>query len=45
VILTTLEWASAYPDPLRRVTYRAPETGKRFKLLTNNFTLPRPIIY
>jgi len=40
VILTTLESASAYPDPLRRVSFRDPATGKRLKFLTNNFTLP-----
>jgi hypothetical protein len=40
VILTALGSASVYPDPLRRVTYCDPETGKRLKFLTNNFTLP-----
>jgi hypothetical protein len=40
VILTSRASATAYPDPLRRVTYCDPETGKRLKLLTNNFTLP-----
>ena len=40
VILTSFESASAYPDPLRRVSYLDPETGKRLKFLTNNFTLP-----
>jgi hypothetical protein len=40
VILTSLESASVYPDPLRRVSYRDPETGKRLRFLTNNFTLP-----
>jgi hypothetical protein len=40
VILTSYASATAYPDPLRRVTYRDPETGKRLKFLTNNFTLP-----
>jgi transposase len=40
VILTAPGSASVYPDPLRRVTYRDPETGKRLKFLTNNFTLP-----
>jgi len=29
-----------YPDKLRRVRYRDPETGKRLVFLTNNFTLP-----
>ena len=40
VILTSLTSASVYPEPLRRVSYRDPETGKRLKFLTNNFTLP-----
>jgi hypothetical protein len=40
VILTSLASASAYPDPLRRVSYCDPVTGKRLKFLTNNFTLP-----
>jgi IS4 transposase len=40
VILTALGPASAYPGPLRRVTYCDPETGKRLKFLTNNFALP-----
>jgi hypothetical protein len=29
-----------YPDPLRRVHYRDPDTRKRFIFLTNNFDLP-----
>jgi hypothetical protein len=44
VILTALGSASVYPDPLRRVTYCDPETGKRLKFLTNNFTLPAQTI-
>jgi hypothetical protein len=40
VILTSRASARAYPDPLRRVTYCDPETGKRLKFLTNNFALP-----
>ena len=40
VILTSLASATVYPDPLRRVSYRDPATGKRLKFLTNNFTLP-----
>src|SRR5271157_855949 len=40
VILTTRGSASLYPDALRRVTYCDPETGKRLKFLSNNFTLP-----
>jgi len=40
VILSSLESASAYPDPLRKVSYYDAETSKRLKFLTNNFTLP-----
>ena len=40
VILASPGSARAYPDPLRRVTYCDPETGKRLKFLTNNFALP-----
>jgi hypothetical protein len=39
VILTAIDSAKAYPDPLRRVSYLDVETRKRFKFLTNNFTL------
>jgi hypothetical protein len=40
VILTAIDSAKAYPDPLRRVTHLDVETRKRFQFLTNNFTLP-----
>ena len=40
VILTTLDSATVYPDALRRVSYLDVKTKKRFKFLTNNFTLP-----
>jgi hypothetical protein len=40
VILTAINSAKVYPDALRRVSYFDVETGKRFKFLTNNFTLP-----
>jgi hypothetical protein len=40
VILTSFESASAYPDPLRRVSYFDTETDKRLTFLTNNFALP-----
>ena len=40
VILTAIGSAKVYPDALRRVTYLDVETKKRFKFLTNNFTLP-----
>src|SRR6202022_1541633 len=40
IILTAIESAKAYPDPLRRVSYVDIETKKRLKFLTNNFVLP-----
>jgi hypothetical protein len=40
VILTAIDSATAYPDALRRISYLDVETRKRFKFLTNNFTLP-----
>jgi hypothetical protein len=40
VILTAIGSAKAYPDALRRVSYLDVETRKRFRFLTNNFTLP-----
>src|SRR6202161_71017 len=40
VILTAIDSAKVYPDALRRVSYFDVETGKRFKFLTNHFTLP-----
>jgi DDE family transposase/uncharacterized protein DUF4372 len=39
VILTAINSAMVYPDPLRRVSYLDVETRKRFQFLTNNFTL------
>ena len=44
VILTAIDSAKAYPDPLRRVTYFDAEAKKRLKFLTNNFVLPALII-
>jgi hypothetical protein len=40
VILTAIGSANVYPDALRRISYLDVETRKRFKFLTNNFTLP-----
>ena len=40
VILSSVESATAYPDPLRKVSYFDAERSKRLKFLTNNFTLP-----
>jgi Transposase DDE domain/Domain of unknown function (DUF4372) len=39
VILTAIDSAKVYPGALRRVSYLDVETRKRFKFLTNNFTL------
>jgi hypothetical protein len=39
VILTAINSVKAYPDQLRRVSYLDVKTRKRFKFLTNNFTL------
>lgn len=44
VILSSFQSASAYPDPLRKVSYYDAETNKRLVFLTNNFSLPAPII-
>ncbi len=40
VILTAIDSAKAYPEQLRRVSYLDVKSRKRFKFLTNNFTLP-----
>jgi len=40
VLLTAIDSAKAYPEALRRVSYLDVEKQKRFKFLTNNFTLP-----
>jgi len=40
VILTAIGSVKVYPETLRRVSYLDVETRKRFKFLTNNFTLP-----
>jgi len=40
VILTAIESAKTYPNPLRRISYFDTETNKRLKFLTNNFALP-----
>ncbi len=39
VILTGLTAQHDYPDPLRRIGYRDPITGKSLVFLTNNFTM------
>jgi len=33
-----------YPEPLRRIGYRDPQTGKALVFLTNNFTVPALVI-
>jgi hypothetical protein len=40
VILSSVESATAYLEPLRKVNYFDAERNKRLKFLTNNFTLP-----
>ncbi len=40
VVATGQHSASDYPDKLRRIKYRDPETGKPFVFITNNFILP-----
>jgi len=40
VSLATPRSATAYPDPLRRVSYFDTEIDKRLTFLTNNFSLP-----
>ena len=40
VVMTGREAQHDYPDPLRRIGYRDPQTGKSLVFLTNNFTVP-----
>jgi len=40
IMLTTFYPAKHYPEPLRRIRYRDPETDKRLVFLTNHFDLP-----
>jgi Domain of unknown function (DUF4372)/Transposase DDE domain len=40
IVLRGPKTSKLYPEPLRRVVYRDPGTGKRFVFLTNNFDLP-----
>ena len=40
VVMTGLNAQHDYPDPLRRIGYRDPTTGKSLVFLTNNFTVP-----
>lgn len=36
--------SEAYPDRLRKVSYRDPETGDRYEFLTNNIDIPALVI-
>ena len=40
IILSVYYSHQGFPEPLRRIKYRDPKTGKRLVFLTNNFTLP-----
>jgi hypothetical protein len=40
VVLGDFKTRPSYPDALRRIGYRDPESGRRFVFLTNNFYLP-----
>jgi len=40
VILTGVDTAGYYPEPMRRIVYFDAETNKRLVFLTNNFALP-----
>lgn len=40
VILSSFQSASAYPEPLRKISYVDAETSARLVFLTNNFNLP-----
>jgi len=44
IVLGGPKTSQAYPDVLRRVHYRDPETDKRFVFLTNNFEQPALVI-
>jgi hypothetical protein len=44
IALTGDHSASDYPERLRRVKYRDPETGNVYEFLTNNFILPALVI-
>jgi hypothetical protein len=40
VVLTGQKSAGLYPEKLRRVRFKDPETGKAYTFLTNDFSLP-----
>ena len=44
VVLNNFYAKQDYPDKLRRIRYRDSQSGQRLVFLTNNFTLPAPVI-
>ena len=40
IVVTGIKSSTTYPEKLRRVKYRDPETGKSLVFLTNNYSLP-----
>jgi len=44
VVLSGFYAQRAYPETLRRIGYRDPQTGKALVFLTNNFTVPALVI-
>lgn len=40
IVLTGVNTATDYPQPLRRIKYHDATTGKTFNFLTNNFAIP-----
>ena len=40
IVLTGVNTATDYPQPLRRIKYHDENTGKTFNFLTNNFSIP-----
>ncbi len=40
IMLTGVNTATDYPQPLRRIKYHDEQTGKTFNFLTNNFAIP-----
>jgi hypothetical protein len=40
IVVTGVDTATFYPQPMRRIVYFDAETAKRFVFLTNNFLLP-----
>ena len=40
IVLTGVNTATDYPQPLRRIKYHDENTGKTFNFLTNNFVIP-----